>query len=326
VAETEQIRHEWCLGWEDTGYMPAPLQHITGVLMGMTVPLLGAMHSVLSDGLDAERAAAEIDRHRVTFSAGATIFLQELTAATVKRPPRDTQWRIYGCGGAPVPRAVMERAEDAGIPAIRIYGMTELPTVSLGDRAVPFERRAGTDGRNAVGVEVRAVDESDTVLPLGEPGELLVRGPERYLGYVDSKADVAITEDGWFRTGDIGVVDGNGDVTITGRLKDIINRGGEKFSTREIEDLLARHPAVRQAAVVPAPDARLGEVPAAFVVTDAALAPGGVDPADLITHLIAAGLPKQKLPVGWHPVDELPMTASGKVRKVELVKRLTRGS
>jgi acyl-CoA synthetase len=325
LAETEQIRHEWCLGWEDTAYMPAPLQHITGVLMGMTVPLLGASHSVLSDGWDAERAAEEIDRYEVTFSAGATIFLQELTAATVPRPPRKTQWRIYGCGGAPVPRAVMERAEDAGIPAIRIYGMTELPTVSLGDRAVPFDRRASTDGRIAVGVEVRAVDESDVDLPLGESGELLVRGPERYLGYVDAKADIAITEDGWFRTGDIGMCDGSGDITITGRLKDIINRGGEKFSTREIEDLLARHPAVRQAAVVPAPDARFGEVPAAFVVTDAALAPRGVDPADLIAHLVAAGLPKQKLPVGWHPVDDLPMTASGKVRKVELVKRLTAG-
>ncbi|HTK63521.1 MAG TPA: AMP-binding protein [Pseudonocardia sp.] len=323
LAETEQIRHEWCLGWEDTAYMPAPLQHITGVLMGMTVPLLGASHSVLSDGWDAERAAEEIDRHEVTFSAGATIFLQELTAATVTRPPRSTQWRIYGCGGAPVPRAVMERAEDAGIPAIRIYGMTELPTVSLGDRAVPFDRRASTDGRIAVGVEVRAVDETDVPLPLGEPGELLVRGPERFLGYVDAKADVAITEDGWFRTGDIGLCDGNGDITITGRLKDIINRGGEKFSTREIEDLLARHPAVRQAAVVPAPDARFGEVPAAFVVTDAGLAPDGVDPADLVAHLVAAGLPKQKLPVGWHAVEELPMTASGKVRKVELVKRLS---
>jgi acyl-CoA synthetase len=321
LAETEQIRHEWCLGWEDTAYMPAPLQHITGVLMGMTVPLLGAAHSVLSDGRDAERAAEEIERHDVTFSAGATIFLQELTAATVRRPPRKTEWRIYGCGGAPVPRAVMERAEEAGIPAIRIYGMTELPTVTLGDRAVPFDRRASTDGRIAVGVEVRAVDESDVALPVGEPGELLVRGPERFLGYVDAKADLAITEDGWFRTGDIGVCDDNGDITITGRLKDIINRGGEKFSTREIEDLLARHPAVRQAAVVPAPDARFGEVPAAFVVTDQGS--GSLDSAALIAHLIGAGLPKQKLPVSWHPVAQLPMTASGKVRKVELVRRLT---
>jgi acyl-CoA synthetase len=322
LAETEQIRHEWCIGWEDTAYMPAPLQHITGVLMGMTVPLLGAGHTVLSDGWDAERAAEEIDRHQVTFSAGATIFLQELTAATAARPPRDTQWRIYGCGGAPVPRAVMERAEEAGIPAIRIYGMSELPTVSLGDRAVDFDRRAGTDGRIAVGVEVRPVDEEERPLPLGESGELQVRGPEQFLGYVDPRADAAaITSDGWLRTGDIGMCDANGDVTITGRLKDIVNRGGEKFSTREIEDLLARHPAIRQAAVVPAPDARFGEVPAAFVVTapDAA----AVEPAELIEHLVGAGLPKQKLPVSWHPVAELPMTASGKIRKVELVARLT---
>ncbi|HEY1969638.1 MAG TPA: AMP-binding protein [Pseudonocardia sp.] len=318
LAETEQIRHEWAVGWEDTAYMPAPLQHITGVLMGMTVPLAGAAHSVLSDGWDAERAVAEIDRHAVTFSAGATIFLQELTSATVTRPPRSTPWRIYGCGGAPVPRAVMQRAEETGIPAIRIYGMTELPTVSLGDREVPFERRASTDGRIAVGVEVRAVDEQDRDLPLGQAGELLVRGPERFLGYVDpAAADAAITPDGWLRTGDIGMCDDNGDITITGRLKDIVNRGGEKFSTREIEDLLAQHPAVRHAAVVPAPDPRFGEVPAAFVVVESDL-----DPTELTAHLLEFGLPKQKLPVSWHRLERLPMTSSGKVRKVELMSQL----
>jgi acyl-CoA synthetase (AMP-forming)/AMP-acid ligase II len=121
---------------------------------------------------------------------------------------------------------------------------------------------------------------------------------------------------GWFRTGDVGVVDEAGFVTITGRLKDVINRGGEKFSARDIEDLLAAHPAVRQAAVVAGLDARFGEVPVAFVVLgDNENASAG----ELAAFLHTAGLARQKTPVAWHVVEALPMTPSGKVKKFELV-------
>jgi acyl-CoA synthetase (AMP-forming)/AMP-acid ligase II len=154
---------------------------------------------------------------------------------------------MFACGGAPVPRVVLERSEEQGIPAARVYGLTELPTVTVMNRSHPFELRAGTDGAVAPGVEVR---------------------------------------------------------------------GGEKFSARDIEDLLMRHPAVRQAALVPGPDARFGEVPVAFVV----LAPGSrASEADLAQHLRAAGLARQKTPVAWHFTDALPMTPAGKVKKFELV-------
>ncbi|MDT5096094.1 MAG: cyclohexanecarboxylate-CoA ligase [Mycobacterium sp.] len=315
LAETRQLADAWGLGWEDVAYMAAPLQHITGILNAMTIPLLVGACAVLAERWDAHQAVADMTRHRVTYSAGATVFLQELTDAA-----RDARvqlpLRMFACGGASVPRAVMERSEEQGIPAARVYGMTELPTVTVMNRADPFDLRATTDGAVAPGVEVQVLDDDCEPLPTGFAGELAVRGPERMLGYLDPEANKAALDDaGWFRTGDVGILDGNGFLTITGRIKDVINRGGEKFSARDIEDLLAAHPAVRQAAVVPGPDARFGEIPVAFVV----LHDGGhASVGELAAHLRTVGLARQKTPTAWHFVDSLPMTPSGKVKKFEL--------
>jgi acyl-CoA synthetase len=315
LAETRQLADAWGLSWEDVAYMAAPLQHITGVLNAMTIPLLVGASAVLAERWEADVAVADIMRHRVTYSAGATVFLQELTDAA-RTAGVHLPLRNFACGGAAVPRAVMERSEEQGIPASRVYGMTELPTVTVMNRAHPFDLRAETDGAIAPGVEVRVVDDQSRSLPTGSEGELLVRGPEMMLGYLDPMANRAALDDaGWFSTGDVGVVDGSGFVTITGRLKDVINRGGEKFSARDIEDLLITQPAVRHAAVVPGPDARFGEVPVAFVVFDP---PGQASADELARHLHATGLARQKTPVAWHFVDALPMTPSGKVKKFEL--------
>jgi acyl-CoA synthetase (AMP-forming)/AMP-acid ligase II len=316
LAETRQLADAWGLSWEDVAYMAAPLQHITGVLNAMTIPLLVGASAVLAERWEPDVAVADIMRHRVTYTAGATVFLQELTdaarAAGVHLPLRN-----FACGGAAVPRSVMESSEEQGIPASRVYGMTELPTVTVMNRAYPFDLRAETDGAIAPGVQVRVVGTDREPLGAGSAGELLVRGPEQMLGYLDPAANRAALDDaGWFSTGDVGVVDGAGFVTITGRLKDVINRGGEKFSARDIEDLLIAHPAVRHAAVVPGPDARFGEVPVAFVVFDAA---GQASVGELAGHLQAMGLARQKTPVAWRFVDSLPMTPSGKVKKFELV-------
>jgi acyl-CoA synthetase len=316
LAETRQLADAWGLSWEDVAYMAAPLQHITGVLNAMTIPLLVGASAVLAERWEPDVAVADIMRHRVTYTAGATVFLQELTeaarAAGVNLPLRN-----FACGGAAVPRAVMERSEEQGIPASRVYGMTELPTVTVMNRAHPFDLRAETDGAIAPGVQARVVGPDGEPMAGGCAGELLVRGPEQMLGYLDTEANrAAIDDEGWFATGDVGVVDGAGFVTITGRLKDVINRGGEKFSARDIEDLLVSHPTVRAAAVVPGPDPRFGEVPVAFVVFDRA---SQASPGELADHLHTKGLARQKTPVSWHFVDELPMTPSGKVKKFELV-------
>jgi acyl-CoA synthetase (AMP-forming)/AMP-acid ligase II len=315
LAETRQLADAWGLSAEDVAYMAAPLQHITGVLNAMTIPLLVGASAVLAERWEPDIAVADITRHRVTYSAGATVFLQELTDAA-RTAGVHLPLRNFACGGAAVPRAVMERSEEQGIPASRVYGMTELPTVTVMNRAYPFDLRAATDGVIAPGVQVRVVGAGGEPVAAGCAGELLVRGPEQMLGYLDPEANRAALDDaGWFSTGDVGVVDGAGFVTITGRLKDVINRGGEKFSARDIEDLLLMHPAVRHAAVVPGPDARFGEVPVAFVVVDH---PGRASADDLARHLHATGLARQKTPVAWHFVNSLPMTPSGKVKKFEL--------
>ncbi|HWS91247.1 MAG TPA: AMP-binding protein [Mycobacterium sp.] len=315
LAETRQLADAWGLRWDDVAYMAAPLQHITGLLNAMTIPLLVGACAVLAERWEPRQAVQDIVAHQVTYSAGATVFLQELTDAA-----RDARIRLplrmFACGGASVPRAVMERSEEQGIPAARVYGMTELPTVTVMNRADPFDLRATTDGAVAPGVEVRVLGDDCRPLPTGSAGELAVRGPERMLGYVQPDANQAALDDaGWFRTGDVGILDDDGFLTITGRIKDVINRGGEKFSARDIEDLLAAHPSVRQAAVVPGPDARFGEVPVAFVVLH-----GGRESSvgELAAHLHTAGLARQKYPTAWHFVNSLPMTPSGKVKKFEL--------
>jgi acyl-CoA synthetase len=315
LAETRQLADAWGLGWEDSSYMAAPLPHITGVLNAMTIPLLTGACAIIAERWLPEQAVRDIAARRVTWTAGATVFLQELTEAARDAGLR-LPLRMFACGGAPVPRVVMERSEEQGIPAARVYGLTELPTVTVMSRADPFGARAGTDGAVAPGVEVRVAD-GDASLPAGAEGELLVRGPERMVGYLDAaSSDAAIDAEGWLRTGDVGLIDGDGYLTVTGRLKDIVNRGGEKFSARDIEDLLLRHPAVRQASVVAGPDPRLGEAPVAFVV----LVAGEQASADELTsHLWSAGLARQKTPVAWHFPAALPMTPSGKVKKFELL-------
>jgi acyl-CoA synthetase len=166
---------------------------------------------------------------------------------------------------------------------------------------------------------VRVISDEGRDLPPGSTGEFLVRGPQRALGYVDPVHTLeAFDEAGWLRTGDVGWVDSDGYLRVTGRIKDIINRGGEKLSAREIEEAISRHPAVREVAVTAVPHPRLGEEPAAFVIVDE----DGPSDVGLADFLRESGLAPYKVPRRWVRVDRLPRTPSGKVMKHELVARL----
>jgi acyl-CoA synthetase (AMP-forming)/AMP-acid ligase II len=245
------------------------------------------------------------------------VFIYELLAALKARgQPRLDLRSGYPCGGSTIPTALAEAADDAGMQPMRSWGMTECPVVTASSRFDPREVRCGSDGRIVPGCEVRVLDPGGRELGPGQIGEMLVRGPQRALGYLDPvHTKESFDADGWFRTGDLGYVDGAGVLTMTGRVKEIINRGGEKISGREIEDALTRHPEVADAAVVPAPHPRLGEQPAAFVLTRGATSP---TPEALAAFLRDSGLAAQKIPRVWRFVDELPRTASGKVKKYEL--------
>jgi acyl-CoA synthetase (AMP-forming)/AMP-acid ligase II len=307
--------------FRDRGYMPAPVSHITGLLMAVTLPLVSGCSVLLAERWDAAKAVDDIVRHGVTYSGGAAVFIQELVdaveAAGLEQLPLACG---YNCGGSAIPVELVQRCEELGMRPRRAYGMTECPTVSasMGDDGPDI--RLGTDGRILPGVNVRVVDADGTDVAPGAVGEFLVRGPQRALGYLDPQhTRDGFDAEGWFRSGDLGFVDAERCVTVTGRTKDIINRGGEKLSAQEIEALLRRHPEIADAAVVAAPHPRLGEEPAAFVI----LRPGasGSD-AELREFLQAEGVAPQKIPRIVVAVDDLPRTASGKVKKYELVERL----
>jgi cyclohexanecarboxylate-CoA ligase len=292
-----------------------PAGHMAGVLGLLRVLVLGTP-SVVMDAWDPVAAARLVEEHRVTAGAGAPIYLATLLDES-ERAGRDlSSLKEYLTGAADVPPALIERADRSGIAAYRSYGSSEHPTISSGVPADPLVKRATTDGRANPGNEVSIVDDEGCELPAGTDGEIVSRGPEQFLGYLASDLDAgAYFPGGWLRSGDIGHLDEDGYLTVTGRKKDIIVRGGEKISAKEGEDVLLSHPAVAEAALVGAPDQRYGERVCAFVV----LRPGAsLDLADVRLHFAGAGLARQKTPEKLVITDALPRTASGKVRKFAL--------
>jgi acyl-CoA synthetase (AMP-forming)/AMP-acid ligase II len=215
-----------------------------------------------------------------------------------------------------VPVSLGERAAALGIAIIRAYGSTEHPSITGSQFADPADVRHRTDGRAMPGVEVRLLDEDGREVPPGVPGEIVSRGPELCLGYTDPALNVAFDADGWYHTGDIGIMDEDGWLTITDRVKDIIIRGGENLSAAEIEGALESLPGVAELAVVAAPDARLGEHACAVIRQMPGSAP--LTLADATAHLASSGIARQKWPEELRVVTDFPRTASGKIRKVDL--------
>jgi acyl-CoA synthetase (AMP-forming)/AMP-acid ligase II len=261
----------------------------------------------------------------VSAGAGATFFLLSLLDDPGITARHLELMHHMGLGGAPVPYAVAERATALGLSIVRMYGSTEHPSTTGCTHGDPLEKRLRTDGRPLLGVELRLVDDRGQDVRAGEPGEIVSRGPDCFAGYTDPALSVECFDaEGWFATGDIGVRDDDGYLTIVDRKKDIIIRGGENISALEVEEQLMRMEGVAEVAVVAAPDTRLGEHAAAFV----RLLPGGEAPdlPALRAHLEAAGLARQKWPEEVHVVEELPRTASGKVQKFALRDKLTQAS
>jgi acyl-CoA synthetase (AMP-forming)/AMP-acid ligase II len=290
-----------------------PSGHVAGTL-GLLRMLLQGMPHVVMDTWDAATAARLINEHGITATGGTPFFLTTLLdlAGEVDL----SCLREYGVGGASVPPSVIERAHQHGIRAFRAYGSSEHPSISGGSTEDALAKRAHTDGRLLEGVEVRIVDETLQDLPAGSHGEIVSRGPELFVGYRDSVLDAdAFLPGRWFRTGDIGVLDPDGYLTITDRRKDLIIRGGENLSSKLIEDILAGHEAVAEASVVAAPDPLYGERVCAFVVLRPAAA---LSLNDIRAHFSVAGTARHLTPERLEIVDDLPRTATGKVRKDEL--------
>jgi acyl-CoA synthetase len=308
-----------------TGYMTpgkpnlmgSPVTHATGMLGAVLGPLAVGQGIHLIDRWDPAHALEVMRKAGIGGGTGASVFLASLLDHPDFTPDHAALMGRVGLGGAPVPIALGDRAASHGIAIIRAYGSTEHPSMTGCQFDDPADRRHRTDGRALPGVELRLVDEDGADVPAGTPGEILSRGPDLCLGYTDPALTAAAFDDeGWYRSGDIGVLDEHGFLTITDRVKDIIIRGGENISAAEVEEALQRLPGVAEIAVVAAPDARLGEHACAIIRMLPGAAP--VTLPDVTAHLSAVGLARQKWPEGLRVVDDFPRTASGKVRKVDL--------
>jgi acyl-CoA synthetase (AMP-forming)/AMP-acid ligase II len=302
----------------------APVGHAIGMLAGLLCPLVSGRPLYLIDGWDPPTVLAAMVEEGIGAGSGSTYFFTSLLDCPGFGPEHVTLMRFIGLGGSPIPNAVAERADDLGISLVRAYGCTEHPSVTGSKHSDPKEKRIHTDGRPLDWVEVRTVDEDGRDVGVGQPGEILTRGPDRFAGYTDPELTaVAVDADGWFRTGDVGVLDAEGYLTITDRVKDIIIRGGENVSAAEVEQLLAHMDGVAEVAVVAAPDERFGEHGCAFFRMQPGSAPPDMD--ELRAHLQEAGLTRQKWPEEIRIVDELPRTPSGKIQKFVLRQRLREG-
>ncbi|GAA4546570.1 class I adenylate-forming enzyme family protein [Pseudonocardia xishanensis] len=296
----------------------APVSHLSGFLCACVVPLVTGCRVVLLRKWDAEAVVALAEQEGGTYSHGVPVFLQEMV--DLYEAGRSPGYRLtnYISGGSSTPGHLLERAAALGISAGRGYGMTELSgTVVVVPPDTPPARAADFEGRIFPGSEIEARDEDGTALPPGSLGELWIRSPQLMIGYTDPALTAEqVDAEGFFSTGDVGVVDAEGWVRIDGRIKDIINRGGEKLPCKDIEEALTSFPGVARAAVLGVPEPRLGEQVCAFVVPAEGVPWTG--PETVVVHLESVQLAKQKIPVEWHVLDALPMTASGKVRKHEL--------
>jgi len=296
-----------------------PSGHIAGTL-GILRMFCRANTTFAMDSWNAETAARLVDRHSVGASGGAPIHLSGILDVAERDGLDVSSLTEYVTGAAGVAGTLIRRAAEFGVGAFRCYGSSEHPTISSGRPEDPLHKRADTDGRICPGTEVRIVDDVGRAVEPGGAGEILTRGPELFSGYTDSSHTRAGMVDGWFRTGDIGRFDGDGYLTITDRKKDIIVRGGENISSKEVEDVLGSHPAIVEAAAVGAADDTYGERVCAFVVVNAGQRFGLSDAAQ---HFAECGLARQKTPERIIEVSELPRTASGKVQKHLLRAQLT---
>jgi cyclohexanecarboxylate-CoA ligase len=317
-AARAHIRH-FGLGEDDVIYVPSPLAHQTGFLYGMWIAIeLGVPH-VIQEVWDAHAGLEAMRRFGVTFVQAATPFLTDLTQLVEDGAEAPPTLRTFVATGAAIPRELARSAREAlGAEVGGAWGTTEscLGTAfSLGD---PSEQAWKTDGHALDGVVLRVVDDHGAELPAGAEGNFEVKTEWLFEGYLN-RAELtaeALTADGFYRTGDLARLDADGYMRITGRVKDVINRGGEKVPVAEIEELLYAHPAVREIAIVAMPDGRLGERACAFVVPEPGVA--GLDLEEVRRHLDSHRVTKTYWPERVQLIDALPKTPSGKIRKYVL--------
>ena len=308
------------LTWQDVFMMPAPLGHATGFLHGVTAPFLIGARSVLLDIFTPDACLALLEQQRCTCMLGATPFVYDLLNVLEKQPADLSALRFFLCGGTTIPKKVARECQQRGIKLLSVYGSTESSPHAVVNLDDPLSRFMHTDGYAAAGVEIKVVDDARKTLPPGCEGEEASRGPNVFMGYFDEPELTAraLDEEGWYYSGDLCRMDEAGYIKITGRKKDIIVRGGENISSREVEDILLQHPKIHDACVVAMPDERLGERSCAYVVLKAPHHSLSLE--EVVAFFSRKRVAKYKYPEHIVVIEKLPRTASGKIQKFLLRK------
>ncbi|HFL8850330.1 TPA: medium-chain fatty-acid--CoA ligase [Escherichia coli] len=312
------------LTWQDVFMMPAPLGHATGFLHGVTAPFLIGARSVLLDIFTPDACLALLEQQRCTCMLGATPFVYDLLNVLEKQPADLSALRFFLCGGTTIPKKVARECQQRGIKLLCVYGSTESSPHAVVNLDDPLSRFMHTDGYAAAGVEIKVVDDARKTLPPGCEGEEASRGPNVFMGYFDEPELTAraLDEEGWYYSGDLCRMDEAGYIKITGRKKDIIVRGGENISSREVEDILLQHPKIHDACVVAMPDERLGERSCAYVVLKAPHHSLSLE--EVVAFFSRKRVAKYKYPEHIVVIEKLPRTASGKIQKFLLRKDIMR--
>jgi cyclohexanecarboxylate-CoA ligase len=306
------------MGAADVIHMPSPLAHQLGFMYGIVLPVMLGATALLQDIFEPAEMARQINAEGATWTMGATPFLSDLSDHCITTQTTTPTLKVFVSAGAPIPRPLVTKARGAlNAAIISAWGMSENGAVTTTRIEDPEDKTTGTDGCPLPGMEVRVVDPSGKTVPVGAEGQLEVRGCSNFIGYMKRPGLAQVAEGGWFNTGDIARMDGDGYIRIAGRSKDIIIRGGENIPVAEVEGLLLQHPAVSLVAVVGYPDPRLGERACAFVVPKAGAT---LSFADMSAYLHAQKMAVQYIPERLEIVGELPRTPSGKIQKFELRK------
>jgi acyl-CoA synthetase (AMP-forming)/AMP-acid ligase II len=316
-------------GPDDVQFGPSPVTHSTGLVTSVVLPLLVGAKSYLMEVFDPIEGLRKIEEYGCTAAVTATPFLQMLMGAYDADKHDASSLRLWVCAGSPIPGSVVERSRElfAGCQTLSLYGRSENFLTTMCTVRDPAERSASSDGSALEGAVVKVVDGSGAEVPRGEEGDIAYRGPSHMIEYFrnDEETAALFTPEGFSRSGDLGRMDDEGYVRVTGRLKDIVIRGGMNISAREIEEHLLSHPAIANVAVVGMPDERLGEKVCAYIVFADPDSPLTLD--DLTAYLREHKVATQKLPERLEMLAELPMTATGKIQKhvlrADIAKKLT---
>ncbi len=310
---------------DDVMFMPSPLNHATGFFHGIISPLLLGASTVLQQDFKADAAIDLINKHGCTWSMGATPFIYDMLGSMESNATSIPSLALYLSGGAPLPGTLVSCARAHGITLCECYGSTEsCPHIYVPPKMCA-EWNGAWSGTTLEGIEIRIVDEKRQPVAPGVQGEEASRGPNVFVGYLNDpeQTDAVLDDEGWFYSGDLATIDEEGRVRINGRKKEIVVRGGENISTREVDEAVSAWDGIVDQATIGAPDDRMGERICLFAVANKAL-PEAPALSNLLDFLKAQGVSKRLWPERLELVDEIPRTATGKVQRFKLSEELKR--